>query len=154
MTDLSLPAKRSFDLEDALLRFAQDWRASALIAAAAVLQQAIGHLNGDDSWFLTFAEKYLGGAVPYVDIFDPNPPAAFLAYVPAVALGRIFGAPPEFFVAILTFLGAGLALLLTGEILLYGACWLLTIVVWSTSAGYAFLQAPRRFSPGRAMGGA
>ncbi len=117
MTDLSLPAKRSFDLEDALLRFAQDWRASALIAAAAVLQQAIGHLNGDDSWFLTFAEKYLGGAVPYVDIFDPNPPAAFLAYVPAVALGRIFGAPPEFFVAILTFLGAGLALLLTGEIL-------------------------------------
>lgn len=46
------------------------------------------------------------------------------------------------------------AMLLTGEILLYGACWLLTIVVWSTSAGYAFLQAPRRFSPGRAMGGA
>ncbi len=100
-----------------MLRFAQDWRCTVLIVLAAVLQQGVGHLNGDDSWFLTFAERYRDGFVPYVDISDPNPPAAFLAYLPAVLLGRIFAAPPEFFVALLTFLGAGVSSLLAAIIL-------------------------------------
>src|SRR6204780_1577974 len=114
---LTLSAKRSLDLESALLRFVQDWRCTACIIALAVLQQAVGHLNGDDSWFLTFAEKYRDGLVPYVDIFDPNPPAAFLAYLPAVLLGRAFAAPPELVLVILTFLGAGMAIWLSGAIL-------------------------------------
>jgi hypothetical protein len=109
--------KRSFDLESALPRFVQDWRLTAFIIAAAVIQQAVGHLNGDDSWFLTFAEKYHDGLVPYVDISDPNPPAAFLAYLPAVILGRAFAVPPEFVLAILTFFGAGASILLAGAIL-------------------------------------
>ncbi len=117
MADTCLPTKPSFDLESAVLRFVQDWRCVGLIVLAAVLQQALGHLNGDDSWFLTFAEKYRDGFVPYVDISDPNPPAAFLAYLPAVFLGRVFAAPPELFVVMLTFLGAGLSSLLAGIIL-------------------------------------
>src|ERR1700691_970071 len=114
---LTLSAKRSLDLESALLRFVQDWRCTSCIIALAVLQQAVGHLNGDDSWFLTFAEKYRDGFVPYVDISDPNPPAAFLAYMPAVLLGKVFGASAELVLAILTFLGAGASILLTGAIL-------------------------------------
>jgi hypothetical protein len=114
---LTLSAKRSLDLESALLRFVQDWRCTACIIALAALQQAVGHLNGDDSWFLTFAEKYRDGFVPYVDISDPNPPAAFLAYMPAVLLGKVFGASAELVLAILTFLGAGASILLTGAIL-------------------------------------
>jgi hypothetical protein len=117
MTDASLSAKPSFDLEGAVLRFAQDWRCTALIVAAAVLQQTVGHLNGDVSWFLTFAEKYRAGGVPYVDIFDPNPPAAFLADLPAIFLGHVFTTRPEFFVVVLTFLGAGVSILLAGAIL-------------------------------------
>jgi hypothetical protein len=107
VADTCLATKPSFDLESAVLRFAQDWRCMALIVLAAVLQQAAGHLNGDDSWFLTFAERYRDGFIPYVDISDPNPPAAFLAYLPAVFLGRVFAAPPEFFVVFLTFVGVG-----------------------------------------------
>ncbi|MGB6490754.1 MAG: hypothetical protein WBF10_04820 [Methylovirgula sp.] len=117
MADACLATKPSFDLESAVLRFAQDWRCAGLIVLAAVLQQAAGHLNGDDSWFLTFAEKYRDGFIPYVDISDPNPPAAFLAYLPAVLLGRVFAAPPELLVVVLTFVGAGLSSLLAGIIL-------------------------------------
>jgi hypothetical protein len=111
------PMKRSFDLETALLRSMRDWRFTALIIAAAVIQQAVGHLNGDDSWFLTFAEKYRDGLVPYVDISDPNPPAAFLAYMPAVLLGRAFAAPPELVLATFTFVLAGVSILFAGAIL-------------------------------------
>lgn len=109
--------KRSFDLESALPRFVQDWRLTAFIVAVAVIQQTVGHLNGDDSWFLTFAEKYHDGLVPYVDISDPNPPAAFLAYLPAIILGRAFAVAPEFVLAILTFFGAGASMLFAGAIL-------------------------------------
>jgi hypothetical protein len=117
MADTYVATKPSFDLESAVLRFAQDWRCTVLIVLAAVLQQGVGHLNGDDSWFLTFAEKYRDGFVPYVDISDPNPPAAFLAYLPAVFLGRVFAAPPELFVVLLTFFGAGISAWLAATIL-------------------------------------
>lgn len=109
--------KRSFDLENALPQLVRDWRFTLFIVAAALIQQAFGHLNGDDSWFLTFAEKYRDGFIPYVDISDPNPPAAFLAYLPAIFLGRAFVVAPEFVLAILTFFGAGASILLTGAIL-------------------------------------
>jgi hypothetical protein len=109
--------KRSFDLEGALPRLVRDWRFTAFIVAAALIQQAFGHLNGDDSWFLTFAEKYRDGFVPYVDISDPNPPAAFLAYLPAVVVGRAFALAPEFVLVAFTFFGAGASILLTGAIL-------------------------------------
>jgi hypothetical protein len=75
------------DLETRLHVVVQDWRLGIFIIALAILQQCIGHLNWDTAWFLTFAEKYLAGFEPYVDVSDPNPPVAFLAYVPTVGGG-------------------------------------------------------------------
>jgi hypothetical protein len=75
----------------------------ALLLAAIGLQ-ALGHLDCDVSWFITFAEKYLDGATPYVDVTDPNPPAAFLALAPAVALARAVGVAVEPVLAGLVFL--------------------------------------------------
>jgi hypothetical protein len=109
--------KRSLDLESVLPRLADDWRLTAFIVLAAIVQQAVGHLNGDDSWFLTFAEKYRDGLVPYVDISDPNPPAAFLAYLPAVLIGRSLAVSPELVLVVFTFLGTGAAIFLAGAIL-------------------------------------
>ncbi len=94
-----------------------DWRWAIAVIIVAVVQQSIGHLNGDDSWFITFAEKYLDGLTPYVDVSDPNPPAAFLAYVPAIYFARIFAVRPEFAIVLFTFLGAGLAILISGMVL-------------------------------------
>lgn len=68
--------------------FLNSWALSALIVALAIAQQAAGHLNGDDSWFILFAERVANGARAYVDISDPNPPAGFLIYMPAVLLAR------------------------------------------------------------------
>jgi hypothetical protein len=109
--------KRSFDLESKLPRLADEWRLAACIVVLAVVQQALGHLNCDDSWFLTFAEKYREGFIPYVNITDPNPPAAFLAYLPAVLIARSLAVAPEMILVILTFLGAGAAIFLSGTIL-------------------------------------
>ena len=94
-----------------------DWRWAIVVIVVAVVQQAIGHLNGDDSWFITFAEKYLDGLTPYVDVSDPNPPAAFLAYIPAVYFARSFAVRPELAVVLFTFLGAGLAIFISGRVL-------------------------------------
>ncbi len=77
----------------------------------------LGHINCDDSWFMTFAEKYLAGEIPYVDISDPNPPAAFLAYVPAIFLAHLTGLTAEITVTLLTFAGALLSIYLCGRIL-------------------------------------
>lgn len=108
--------KQSLDLERSVPRLVGDWRFALFIVLAGIVQQAVGHLNGDDSWFLTFAEKYRDGLVPYIDISDPNPPAAFLAYLPAVLIGR-GPVSPELVLSVLTFLGAGASIFLAGAIL-------------------------------------
>lgn len=91
------------------------WTVAAMIVAAALAQQAAGHLNGDDSWFITFAEKVAQGAGAYVDVSDPNPPAGFLAYAPAVLAARRIGLSPEFWTV------AEVVLLSFGSIALSGA---------------------------------
>jgi hypothetical protein len=101
---------RPLDLAARLHVVVQDWRLGIFIIALAILQQCVGHLNGDTAWFLTFAEKYLAGFEPYVDVSDPNPPVAFLAYVPAVGGARLLGIEPEFVVVLMTFLATGVAL--------------------------------------------
>lgn len=126
------------DLERVLPRLAARWQFTAFIVLAAAAQQALGHLNGDDSWFFTFAEKYRDGLVPYVDISDPNPPAAFLAYLPAVVIGRSLAVAPESVLVILTFLGAGAAILLTGAIL-NAAALLPGSARWSAAAIAAYV---------------
>ena len=66
----------------------------AVLAAAAGVQ-AWGGLNLDVAWFMTFAERTLQGARAYVDVSDPNPPAAVLVYLPAMALSRWTGLKAE-----------------------------------------------------------
>jgi len=92
----------------------------ALILIAIGLQLA-GHLDCDVSWFITFAEKVLDGAVPYVDVTDPNPPAAFLSMAPAVLLARAYQVPVEPVVAGLVFLFGLLSIASSVVILHYGA---------------------------------
>ena len=67
--------------------------------AAAVAAQARFGAIADVSWMITICEKWLDGAVPYVDFIETNPPAAILLYLPPVALARLLGAHPEFMVA-------------------------------------------------------
>jgi hypothetical protein len=87
------------------------------ILALAILLQCAGHLNGDTAWFMTFAENYLAGSTPYVDVSDPNPPFAFLAYAPAIGAARLLGIKPEFAIALMTVAGSGAALFVCGRIL-------------------------------------
>jgi hypothetical protein len=68
--------------------------ALALIGLTIALQ-AIGEQSCDVAWFITFAERVLDGAMPYVDIADPNTPAAWLIYMPAVLVARLTGVSPE-----------------------------------------------------------
>ena len=96
--------------------FLNSWALSAAIVALAIAQQASGHLNGDDSWFIAFAEKVANGATAYVDISDPNPPAGFLVYMPAVLLARVAGFSSEFWTVVETFALTFLSLALSGAI--------------------------------------
>jgi hypothetical protein len=89
---------------DALARALASPFLGAALAVAALAQQLAGHLDCDVSWFLTFAEKFVDGATAYVDVTDPNPPAAFLTLVPAVVLARALTIAPETAVLALVFL--------------------------------------------------
>ena len=52
--------------ETAASRIRADWLGSPALSLAilalAVVQMVCGHLNGDNSWFITFAEKVARGA--------------------------------------------------------------------------------------------
>jgi hypothetical protein len=87
----------------------------------AIGQQVAGHLNCDVSWFITFAEKFLDGAVPYVDVTDPNPPAAFLVMAPAALLARAYHVAVEPIVGFLVFLFGILSIALSVVIFRFGA---------------------------------
>lgn len=93
----------------------------AALAIVAIAQQLVGHLDCDVSWFVTFAEKFLDGRIPYVDVTDPNPPAAFLALVPAVAIARALHVATESVVVALVFVFASLAIAFSGYALRHGA---------------------------------
>jgi hypothetical protein len=86
------------------------------LAAAIVAQARFGAI-ADVSWMITISEKWLDGAIPYVDFVETNPPAAILLYVPPVALARALGAHAEFMVAVWGFAGCGAAVAATATIL-------------------------------------
>ncbi|MGE5368958.1 MAG: hypothetical protein ACM3PD_05085 [Chloroflexota bacterium] len=92
-----------------------------LLVGVAIAQQLAGHIDCDVSWFITFAEKVVDGAVPYVDVTDPNPPAAFLSLIPAVTLARALGVSVEPVVAALVFVAAFLSIGLCALIFRAGA---------------------------------
>jgi hypothetical protein len=82
--------------------------ALAALAAAIVVQARFGAI-ADVSWMITICEKWLDGAVPYVDFIETNPPAAILLYLPPVALARALGAHAEFVVAAWGFAACGVS---------------------------------------------
>lgn len=99
---------------------ASRWFGVALAAIAAA-QQLAGHLDCDVSWFITFAEQFVDGRSAYADIGDPNPPAAFLALVPAVAVARALQVSTEAVVVALVFAFAAVSIGFTGYVLRHGA---------------------------------
>jgi hypothetical protein len=98
---------------------ASPWLGAGL-AVAAIAAQLAGHIDCDVSWFLTFAEKIVDGATPYVDVTDPNPPAAFLSLIPAVLLARALHVAPEASVAALVVVFAAGAIGLAAHLLRLG----------------------------------
>ena len=108
--------------ETAASRIRADWLGSPALSLAilalAVVQMVCGHLNGDNSWFITFAEKVARGASAYVEVSDPNPPMAFLLYTPAVHAARAFGIGAETATIASVFLLTGLSLWASWRILL------------------------------------
>ena len=86
--------------------------ALAAVIGAAALRAAL-YTNSDVAWLLTVGEKVLDGQRLYVDFIETNPPASVLVYLPAIALGRLFGIAPERMLDAQIFLGAFLSLALT-----------------------------------------
>lgn len=110
-------AMRASDAGAGALRLAGGWPLSFAIVALGVAQQAAGHFNGDNSWFILFAERVIDGARAYVEIGDPNPPAAFLVYAPAVVVARALGLATEAMVVVEVFALATLMLAFGGAVL-------------------------------------
>lgn len=73
-------------------------------------------LGADVSWQLTLNEAVLGGAQPYRDIIEVNPPAAMLLYRPGVLLAQATGLTPEVTTKLLMLLLALAALALADRI--------------------------------------
>jgi hypothetical protein len=90
---------------------------AAVLTAAAVVR-ALSWMHDDVSWFLIVAERVLGGARAYIDFVDGNPPAAFLAYMPAILIAQATHLRPEAAITILVFIGALASVWLSGKILL------------------------------------
>ena len=76
---------------------------STLILATAAAIQARGGFNLDVSWFIDFAERTFNGAIPYVEVSDPNPPASIMIYMPALLVAKWTGIKVEALVAAMTF---------------------------------------------------
>ncbi len=76
---------------------------AATILIVAALVQARGGFNLDVSWFIDFAERTFNGAIPYVEVSDPNPPASIMIYMPALLAAKLTGLKVEALVAAMTF---------------------------------------------------
>lgn len=64
-----------------------------IVAFAALLHYAFYQLgyavNADNALMIEYAKRWLAGGTYGIDVFDPNPPASFLIYIPAVLLSKI-----------------------------------------------------------------
>lgn len=99
------------------------WRAAysflplVAVIGVAIAVRSLSWLNNDSSGLITFAEKLLDGARPYVDFREVNPPASLLLYVPDVIVGRWFSFTPEAVLAVELFGATFVSLWLTAKIL-------------------------------------
>ncbi len=64
-----------------------------IIAILALLPYAIyqsGYvINSDNALMIEYARRWLSGGIYGVDVYDPNPPANFILYIPVVYLAKI-----------------------------------------------------------------
>jgi hypothetical protein len=88
-----------------------------VIALLSILLQVHLRTGDDVSWLITASEKALAGQIPYVDFFEPNPPASLMLYLPSVYLAHLFGVAPEFMVAFAGFAAVFISLALCAAIL-------------------------------------
>lgn len=116
-----LEASRAGSTHDKDLRFLASPLLTAALVGVAVVQQALGHIDSDVSWFLTLAEKYLNGNLAANSMVDPNPPIAFLSLVPAFPLARLLHVRVEAALVALVFVFALLSIGLSAHILRFGA---------------------------------
>jgi len=87
------------------------------VVGAAIIVRSLSWLNNDSSGLISFAERLLDGARPYVDFREVNPPASLLLYLPDIVVGRWLTLTPEAVLAIELFVAAFVSLWLTARIL-------------------------------------
>jgi len=90
---------------------------AAAILVGVVVAQVWALPGNDVAWLLTLAEKLLAGARPDIDFIEFNPPAAYLVYVPAAALGHVLGIKSDLVVIVLTVAAALVGICAAGWIL-------------------------------------
>jgi hypothetical protein len=90
---------------------------AAAILSGVIAVQTFALPGNDVAWLLTLAEKLLAGARPDVDFIEFNPPASYLIYVPAAAIGRVFGVKSDFVLIALTALATVCSICAAGSIL-------------------------------------
>jgi hypothetical protein len=123
------------ELNSKFAKLLSSWWTVAVVLIFAVIQQAVGHQNTDNSWLFTVAEHVLAGARPYVDIIESNPPASFLIYLPAAMIAEALGAPIEAIAVAFVFLSAVLCAWLAWRILLEAG------IVRASEAGFVAVAA-------------
>ncbi len=100
-----------------------DRRCAFGLLLVALVQAGVATLNADVTWLITVVEEITRGAVPYVDMIETNPPAAFLIYWPQVRAAQDLGVTPEALVSASVFVFAGISLGL-GSLVLRYASWI------------------------------
>jgi hypothetical protein len=93
------------------------WLVLALLFAAALWLRQVVAANTDVSWLLTAADKVMSGGRLYVDVIETNPPAAVLAYMPALWLAKALGVRAEIVVDGLVFAAIFASLVIVAKIL-------------------------------------
>ncbi len=93
------------------------WIVPALALVTSAILRSFQYLNADVSWDLMLDDKILGGAKPYRDFIEVNPPATFWLYMPASWGGRMLGITPEFLVSFLVFSATVASIWFSGRIL-------------------------------------
>ena len=119
------------------------WVAAAALVAIALAAQLKFGMMADVAWLIDCDERWLGGAVPYRDFFEINPPASLLLYLPAVAAARALGIPSEAAVTAFGFLAAAGAMALSAAILRRAAgpaLLLAAIVAFAALPGETFCE--------------
>jgi hypothetical protein len=96
---------------------ARAWKIACLaIILITIVIQVLSATDVDLAWLLIVGEKMMDGQRLYVDVVEVNPPLSVLLYMPAIVLGRLVGAPPEWVVIPLVILAAISSVALSAQI--------------------------------------